>query len=72
MLWSEADTYRWFLEELQMTYIEGVLEFLLDDMTSAQRDEFVSIYGHVVPREQINAAMIWCEQKTEENKKCGT
>lgn len=55
-----------------MTYLEGVLEVYLDSLMLSQVDEFHSIYGYVVGREQINAALIWCEQKIEENKKCGT
>ena len=54
-----------------MTYVEAVIENHLDNLLPKQVDEFRDKFGHVIQREQLNAALIWCEQKVEENRKCG-
>lgn len=51
-----------------MTYIETIIEFHLDNLTSSQVNEFHNIFGYVIGREQLNAALIWCEEKIQENK----
>lgn len=54
-----------------MTYIEATIELHLDNLLSDQVNEFHDMFGYVIGREQLNAALIWCENKIEENKKCG-